>query len=70
MRLRFRLARGLAVVIAIIVVHLFIFWRFNKMQIPVPDMGPVFAELMMEPRQKPKPAEPAPAPAPPTEPAE
>ncbi len=41
----FRVTRGLAVVVAIVVTHFVIVWLFNTMKIPVPDMGPVFATI-------------------------
>ncbi len=70
----FRVVRGLAVVVAIVVVHFVIVYLFNHMRIPVPDMGPVFATIMVEPEadaesaaknEDPAPAPKRPAPPPP-----
>jgi hypothetical protein len=48
-RFLFRVARGLAVAVAIVVAHFVIFWLFQNMRIPAPDLGPVFATILAEP---------------------
>ena len=49
MKLPFRLARGLAVAVAIVLVHFAIARWFNNMRIPMPDLGPVLVTLLGEP---------------------
>jgi hypothetical protein len=44
----FRVARGLAVVVAIVVAHFVIAWLFHNMRIPAPDFGPVIATIFVE----------------------
>lgn len=46
MQLRFRLARGLTVALAIVFAHFAIAWGFSHIRVPVPDLGPVFATLL------------------------
>jgi type IV secretory pathway VirB10-like protein len=73
MTLRFRLARGVAVVIAIVVAHFVIVWLFQTMRLPAPDLGPVFATILVDPGTEAENAkrteEPATAPASPAPPA-
>jgi hypothetical protein len=49
LKLPFRLARGVAVALAIVSAHLVIAWLFNNLRIPKPDLGPVFATLLGDP---------------------
>jgi hypothetical protein len=59
----FRVTRGLAVVVAIVVTHFVIVWLFNTMKIPVPDMGPVFATIIADPSVEADSAKPSESPA-------
>jgi len=47
--LMFRVTRGVAMVIAIVVAHFVIVWLFHTMQIPAPHFGPVEATIIAEP---------------------
>jgi hypothetical protein len=53
MQLSFRLARGLTVVVAIIVAHFVIAWLFQHMRVPAPDLGPFFPSFLDDPRKAP-----------------
>jgi hypothetical protein len=53
-QLPFRLARGVAVVLAILVAHFVIAWLFNTMRVPAPDLGPFFPAFLDDPRGAPK----------------
>jgi hypothetical protein len=44
----FRVARGLAVVVAILIAHLVIVWLFHNMRLPAPDFGPVIATIFVD----------------------
>ena len=46
LKIPFRVARGLWVIVFIIVMHFVIAWLFMRMRVRVPDMGPVFATLL------------------------
>jgi hypothetical protein len=46
LRFPFRLARGLAVAIAIVFAHVAIAWLFHNMRIPMPYLGPVLVTLL------------------------
>jgi hypothetical protein len=60
---RFRLARGVAVALAIVFAHFAIAWLFDNLRIPRPELGPVFATLLGDPKEDPKsPAQPQDAP--------
>jgi hypothetical protein len=50
----FRLARGVAVVIAILVAHFAIVWLFNNMRVRAPDLGPVYMMFFDNPPEEPK----------------
>jgi len=45
----FRVTRGLALVVAIVVAHFVIVWLFQTMKIPAPQFGPVETTLFAEP---------------------
>jgi hypothetical protein len=67
LNLPFRVARGITVVLSIVLAHAVILWLFNNMRIRMPDLGPVFATLMVDPEaashaSPPGPAAAAPAP--------
>lgn len=62
LKLPFRLARGLTVVLSIVIAHVVIFWLFNTMKIPMPDLGPVFATLDLKAEAESKPPVEAPSP--------
>jgi hypothetical protein len=49
MTLPYRLARGLAVVLAIVATHFVLAWLFDNMRLRAPDLGPVFATIIAEP---------------------
>jgi hypothetical protein len=53
-QLPFRLARGVAVVLAILVAHFVIAWLFNTMRVPAPDLGPFFPAFLDDPRGAPQ----------------
>jgi hypothetical protein len=53
-QLSFRLARGVAVVLAIVSAHFAIAWLFNNMRVPAPDLGPVFTMFFDDPREAPQ----------------
>jgi len=61
--LLFRVTRGVAVVVAIVITHFVIVWLFNTMKIPVPDMGPVITTIITEPDAESDSAKPSEAPA-------
>jgi hypothetical protein len=65
MTLPYRIARGLAVVVAIVVAHFVIVWLFQNMKLRAPDLGPVFATIVVdEPEPPAPPPEKKPAPKP------
>jgi hypothetical protein len=58
-QLSFRVARGLTVVVAIIVAHFVIAWLFQHMRVPAPDLGPFFPSFLDDPRKAPETQPPA-----------
>jgi hypothetical protein len=58
-QLPFRLARGVAVLLAIVSAHFVIVWLFDTMRVRVPDLGPVFPMFFDDPRAAPQTQPPA-----------
>jgi hypothetical protein len=53
-QLPFRLARGVAVVLAILFAHFVIAWLFTDMRVRAPDFGPFFPAFLDDPREAPQ----------------